>query len=267
MAKKGKILKSSPELAEIARISYLLIALIIVCFFLTYTLPETFNSVVGNAVLLLFVIGAFTCGKMYGGCVAFVLLVFTLYVRKHTNIYEGMEGQTIDDVLNKRNNPQQNQFLSINKRGDIIATNIEDGGKIGDVPPPVPLTEPVRIFTWNSNTMAALQTFAKKDSRFVPIFKKRYQNTASNEEVMAWLSSNPHLWPWTHETEIQFTEAVKKVATEFNKNQPTPEQIRKLVIVTRKMFTERDTKELIATGGLLTKWIKYIIDMKINSFK
>lgn len=264
MAKKSKTLKSYPELAEIAKTSYLLIVLIIVCFFLMYTLPEAFNSFIGNAVLLLFVIGAFTCGKMYGGCVAFVILVFTLYVRKHTNIYEGMEGKTLDDVLKKRNNPQQNQFLSINKRGNIIATKIEDGGKIGDVPPPVPLTEPVHTFTWTSSTMTALQNYAKKSPRWVQIFKKRYQNTASNEDVIAWLSSSPNLWPWTHETEVQFTQAVKKVSTEFNMNQLTPEQLKKLVNDTRKMFTERDTKQLISTGRLLTKWIKYMIESRRN---
>ena len=264
MAKKSKISKSTPELVEIAKTSYLLIALIIVCFFLMYTLPEAFNSFIGNAMLLLFVIGAFTCGRMYGICVAFVLLVFTLFVRKHLNIYEGMEGQKVDDVLKKRNSPQQNQFLSIDKRGNIIATNIEDGGKIQDVPPPVPVIGPTHKFTWSSSTMRALENYAKKSPNWVQIFKKRYENTASNEDVMAWLSSSPHLWPWTHETEVQFTQAVRKVSTEFNMNQPSQEQLKKLVNDTRKMFTERDTKELISTGFLLTKWIKYIIDASKN---
>jgi len=264
MAKKSKTLKSTLELVEIAKTSYLLIALIIVCFFLMYTLPEAFTSVVGNAILLLFVIGAFTCGKMYGACVAFVVLVFTLYARKNINIYEGMEEQKVDDILNTRSSPQQNQFLSIDKRGNVIATHVEDGGKLTDVPPPVPVTGPTHKFTWNSNTMTALKNYSKNSPQWVQIFKKRYQNTASNEDVMSWLSSSPHVWPWTHETEVQFTQAIKKVSTEFNMNQPNPEQLKKLVNDTKSMFTERDTKELIATGFLLTKWIKYMIESRRN---
>ena len=137
MVKGQKMSKNVPRLMEVARVSYLVIALIIVCFFVSYVFPDVFLTSVGNVILLLFVAATFSCGKMYGLLVAFIVGVFVLYMRKNVIVYEGMDNQATQ-LTEKRANPQQSQFLSIDRSGNVIATKIEEGGKIGPVPPPIP---------------------------------------------------------------------------------------------------------------------------------
>jgi len=262
--------KPLPDILKLARMSYLVIALIIVCFFLAYVFPEVFLTSTGNIILLLFVAGTFSCGKMYGLLVAFIVGVFVLYLRKNVTLYEGMENE-MAQLAGNRTNPQQNQFLSIDRSGNVIATKIEEGGNLGSVPPPVPRSDTIsQKFTWTPETMSELKRdIMKKNPGYTPekvtkwisMFKERYDSSASNEDVRSWLSSSPHQWPWTYATDVAFTEAVKKIGADISRT-PDEAEIEKLLESTKNMLPESDAKVLIPNAFLFAKWVKYFIQIR-----
>lgn len=276
------------KVQNLAVLSYLLLILVIICFFLFVTYPKVFTSVEGNIALITFSLLLGFCGRIYLTGALFIVGTFIIYARTN-NVgiqKEGIEGNppvpsSIDP--NARSPPEFSQFVSINERGEVITSKPfvgNDGTRDLTSMKPVPMVarDP---FVWSWDTKNAIKDYAKKyypnvdPKDFLDSYTERYNTSATDQDVQTWLTPTPvgggntlHMWPWSQTNKDAFKRVAYKYVVElqgedesmFNMFYPFIEML------SRHSLTDLNVEVLARSTFLFDKWIKYAFEIVQMNF-
>ena len=271
------------QIGRVAMLSYIMLLLVVICFFLLMAFPNVLTNASGNTCLVLLALLVGSCGRLYMFGSLFVVGTFIIYARTNDLgvVHEGIDGDPpapskIDP--DARSAPEYTQFVSISESGQVTTSNPfvgNDGTRalIDMKPVPMVARDP---FVWSWDTKNAIKEYAVKwfpssdPKKFLDMYTERYNTSATDNEVQEWLKPTPiadggtlHMFPWSHSIKEEYkkgsryilVEALKEVDGEiFDKYYGVFEML------TRHQLTELNVEVLLRSTFLFDKWVKYMFE-------